>query len=262
MNANDSNGFAGDFHVFRLVPFLSELGCDKAAQTRVIAWFWRASKSWDAATQSEFDELARLQVSAKVKADREHTAYIPPVLRRPKFSAIQAGREKPRPPGWTPCKHHDPTGLLGYTRRCSTCQRRDAAELAARMLTADAMFQRFRGFVIDRIHAESQSRTGGKPYPEFDDLESAVWHKVSAQIETYKGTVVAVGPLQDGQYPMEWLKIVTHSAVNDWFKGRYAVRRDDRKTLELDSPSMVPTEPLPIQATAPVGSPDEEPDEM
>jgi hypothetical protein len=53
---------ASDFLLFRLVPFLNEVGCQGSTQTKTIAWFHDNAPRWSADSQPEFDAEARARL--------------------------------------------------------------------------------------------------------------------------------------------------------------------------------------------------------
>jgi hypothetical protein len=252
---------AADFLLFQLDPLLNSLGCSESVKRKTIDWFVN-----NCAGASSVDELKAL-VTARVRHKKYHS---PAKVERGRWDWKNIAtprwipgngteRKVVQEPDWRPCKH------FGGTRECERCKQSAARKDAGKMATADAMYRRFRPFVLKRIHGELQKYTGGKPYPRFEDLEGWVWSFVAEQISSYKGnTVVAIGPLQGRQYdhPMAWLQEVTHTAVIEWFKHEYADKRDARKTLELN-PDLISQEPLPIGPSKPTGhGPDEDEPDM
>jgi hypothetical protein len=81
--------FASDFGLFRLHATLTELNCDGSTQSRLISWYWRASKLWSADSQAEFDAIAESEIRSAVdRLDRNaeivqrHTSAVKAGLKR------------------------------------------------------------------------------------------------------------------------------------------------------------------------------------
>jgi hypothetical protein len=58
--------YASTFLVFKLVPFLNELGCADSLQSKAISWFHQNAGRWSAGTQQEFDAEARARLKVFV----------------------------------------------------------------------------------------------------------------------------------------------------------------------------------------------------
>jgi hypothetical protein len=217
MNANEH---AFDFAVSRLDPLLVELGCTATEQSRAIAWFWQASKSWTTESREAFVAEARqrlaLHVGKRLPAPTPKPA--PP-------ASIPDDDESYQP--WTPCKH------FGGTRECSRCKAKKTAagrKHVSAMRLADDMYRDHEMFVKSRIHAELQPYTGGKPFSSFDDLEQVVWRGIASRIETYNPQA---SPTTGKEMQLTWLRRVVHSVVIDYFKREYAAKRGNNKTVSL-----------------------------
>ncbi|MFZ3277989.1 MAG: hypothetical protein WA182_13895 [Candidatus Sulfotelmatobacter sp.] len=118
--------------------------------------------------------------------------------------------------GWRPCKHWS-----AYGEECENCKAE--IEIDEHAKRAGRLYDQYRPFVRKRLHAELLPYTKQiGQHPQFDDIESLVWEKVttsigSAQVET----------------PFAWLRTVVASVVLDYFDGAYRKKRDVRKTQTL-----------------------------
>lgn len=86
------NEYASTFLVFKLVPFLNELGCTGSLQSKAISWFHQNARLWSAESQSEFDTeaRARLKVFATTQAIKQGTQKsLSPERRHLQRDAIQ-----------------------------------------------------------------------------------------------------------------------------------------------------------------------------
>src|SRR4029077_1243747 len=73
---NDKIDFANDFGMFRLHATLTELCCDNATISRLISWFWRASKNWSVGSQAEFDAIACAELRSAVERIARNTEIV------------------------------------------------------------------------------------------------------------------------------------------------------------------------------------------
>jgi hypothetical protein len=102
-----STDFVSDFAFFKLAATLKELNCG-SLESRLIDWYWRASRTWeDCDSQEEFEAAAKRRLAAKyrflidphkdtlatIERGAKHT--IPTTLRSNKFLGYdRLGREK------------------------------------------------------------------------------------------------------------------------------------------------------------------------
>lgn len=95
---HEQQSLIGDFALFKLIPYLTELGCSEPGQSRLVAWYWHRSKQWHASDQSEFDAIARehLKVEWTTRSIRAGASKsIPSRFRSEKFLGYSStGQEK------------------------------------------------------------------------------------------------------------------------------------------------------------------------
>jgi len=238
------NDFRNDFLLFRLHRTLVTLGCDSVSQTRLIDWFWKMSRSWEAASQVEFDSIAISELTQQVKGS--------PLRGTPRGWWVSNHAPAPRSlhhqPSWTPCSHWG-----GSKADCPRCKNQ---LLPGAMLQAQAMYDEHRKFVLGRLHAELHSYQGHFNETLKSDLENEVWQTVAAKIGDYRDLGLKNGPLA-------WLRTIVEFTVKTHFQKTWAVKRGDVVTHELDEDNTrrvaSPDDPPPARPVHPAGaSPDDD----
>ena len=86
------SGFISTFGLFKLYATLTALNCDGSTQSRLIAWYWRASKSWSADSQAEFDAIAESEIRSAVDRLDRNAAIV-----QRHASAVKAGLKRSVP---------------------------------------------------------------------------------------------------------------------------------------------------------------------
>jgi hypothetical protein len=102
-----------DFAFDELSSFLGELGCDGAAQSRIISWYWKTAPGWVTSAQSrfEFNAVAKHEIRSELRGTPpEQNEYERELARCNQFLTHQSA-EVLNPSGlvavtsWTPCTH-------------------------------------------------------------------------------------------------------------------------------------------------------------
>jgi hypothetical protein len=262
--------YVSDFAFRGLVPFLSELQCDAATQSRLIDWYWKNAPLWvteSLNSQHEFDAIAKLEIRAELSGRDERDSgagsevYFREQFRRERRRLVEIGRkneEVRRAQGlysysteeersqqearrWKPCTHWG-----GTKDSCSRCQKPVSIALAQ----AQAMFDEHRAFVLDRIACElSRYLDGQSPrsYSAFalpdnksydlkklpgSDIENEVWKNVAVAIPRF-----IPNPALKENGVLAWLRPVVESTVKMHFRREWAKKRGTAVTRQLPEDS-------------------------
>src|ERR1700684_4560504 len=104
------DNFRSGFGMFKLYPCLKSLGCGSQGLNDGAAWYWRESRAWRAATQEEFDELAKKELTHKFKPVEDESYG--KRWRREQRELAQRNAEAlanfPKPEPWKRCEHWQP----------------------------------------------------------------------------------------------------------------------------------------------------------
>lgn len=226
-----------------LAKTLSELGCGDFELGSMADWFWREAQLWSPkGSQAAFNQAARDRL-------REHVSYVHGFNDATRLAT--AARLEPKVPEpepdpkpapvwkrWERCKH------WGGERKCPRCTR---PQLIGPMKRAQMLYEDHRGHVLDRLHGELLTYTGGRNPRDnapFDDLENAVWVRVATNVESF-----ATSPDLAAGGVLAWLSTIVHSVVRDHYKHVFAKRRDVRKETPLPEDDQIKFFWEPVQPT-------------
>lgn len=182
------NDFASDFGLFRLHQTLTELNCDGSTQSRLISWYWRASKSWTADSQAEFDTIAKSELRSAVERLDRNAEIV-----RHHTPAVKAGLKRSVPARLRSDK------FLGYD---TNGRERKSTTGIADDATQDAWTRLFNAEHVDARTANNAGRSAGR-----DEVRKRLREVPVSQLNLPDADSEDPAPLDERDSLLPWDKV-------------------------------------------------------